>query len=278
MSRINTSLQSIWNDQRPQVIVLDAAGVLYTDDDRLTKMGHTIQTLSESVPVWVATNNTSDSIPEIAERLRYRNIHIPESQIISSGLGLSVDPALRQLIAGQPVYTWGYPTSSWYVELAGGHSVAHPNDANVIVLAASTGTSTDSIMKMIQQSLRDRPRPVICVNPDHFVQTGSGLYPVMGYYADQLEKDLQIELIWMGKPYSAFSKVVAQILGAAEIILDTDVWFFDDNPKNVAQMTLDLGISGATVMDTGLCQDLSLAEIASTFGTIPPIRIPSLLL
>ncbi len=278
MSRINASLQSIWNDHRPRVILVDAAGVLYTDDNSLSEMGRTIQRLSAEVPVWVATNNTSDSIPEIAHRLTHRGIHIPESQIISSGLGLSVDSELRQLVADQTVYTWGYPTSSVYVELAGGRSVDHPDDAEVIVLAASTGASTPSIMAMIQRSLRDRPRPVICINPDHFVQTGSGLYPVMGYYADQLAQALQIELIWMGKPYTAFSHVVAHVLAAAGVTTDSDLWFFDDNPKNVARMTLDLGISGATVMDTGLCKDLSLSEIESTFGCIPSTRIPSLLL
>lgn len=278
MSRINQSFQSIWEDHTPRLILADASGVLYTDDDQLSGVGHTIQQLSAKVPVWVATNNTSHSIPEIVNHLISRGIHIPASQIISSGLGLSVSPQLRPLISGKSVYTYGCSTSSWYVNIAGGHSVDHPDDAAVIVLASSTGASTKTAMAMIHQSLTTNPRPVICVNPDHYVQTGSGLYPVIGYYAAQLAQSLSIELLWMGKPFPSFSEVVRHFLTEAGIALGPDIWFFDDNPQNVAQMTQDLGISGATVMDTGLCKHLSLAEIQTQFSTIPAIRIPSLLL
>ena len=141
-------------------------------------------------------------------------------------------------------------------------------------MAASCGEATYTLLSKISDSLHRKMRPVICVNPDHYIHTGHELYPVMGYYAAQLAKKLGIEIIWMGKPDTRFSPVVEKILSYAGITLNEDVWFFDDNPKNMAQLTQDLGISGATVMDTGLCSNLTLDEIKTTFGVLPPHRIP----
>ena len=276
MSRTNRDLADIWATE-PNLIVVDASGVLYTDDGPIPGMGDTIRTMSAKVPVWVATNNTTNSVPEIAKHLHYRGIDIPESRIISSGLGLVADPHLHRLVQGSAVYTMGYPTSSWYATHAGGHPVGHPDDADVIVLAASTGPTTQGTLDRIRESIQKRHRPVICVNPDYYVQTGSGLYPVMGYYAAQLALDIP-DMIWMGKPYSSFSDVVRHYLKSANLTLDSQTWFFDDNPKNVAQLTRDLGISGATIMDTGLCKGLSLPDIDATFGRVPAIRVPSLTL
>lgn len=274
MKRINHSLSAIIETAAPKVILVDASGVLYNDTFDLSGVGPTVETLSQSIPIWVVTNNTSHSIPQISAHLSSLGIHIPTSHIISSGLGLSVSPELYTLILGKSVYTFGHPSSQWYSDLAGGVAVEDPDLADVIVLAASIGEATFAKLEEVAQSLRKRNRPVICVNPDHYIQTGHDLYPVMGYYAAQLAADLSLDIVWMGKPDSRFSPVVAEVLKKANITLDADVWFFDDNPKNVARLTHDLGISGATVMDTGLCKGLSCDEIAVTFGTIPPIRIP----
>lgn len=276
MRRINTSLDTIIENHTPTAILVDASGVLYNDSGTLANVGNTIASLSAQIPVWVITNNTTHSIPEIASFLNHHQITIPESQIISSGLGLSLDPELASLIRSKSVYTLGNASSQYYVTLGEGIPVPNPDDADAIVLAASCGEKTYSLLSQIADSLRRKIRPVICVNPDHYIYTGSERYPVMGYYAAQLAKKLDIEITWMGKPDPRFSPVVSKVLSYAGITLDESVWFFDDNPKNVHQLTTDLEISGATVMDTGLCAGLTLDEIDSTFGVIPTHRIPQL--
>jgi ribonucleotide monophosphatase NagD (HAD superfamily) len=276
MSLINTTLTDIWTTHHPTAIVVDAAGLLYTDLGPVPGAAEAIAFMSATVPVWVATNNTNYSPEMISTMLADMGIGISAHRIISSGLGLAVDTELREMVHGKRVFTYGYPSSQWYARYAGGVAVSTPDEAQVIVLAASTGATNAELYRQVAQSLRQTPhRPVICINPDFYVQTGAGLHPVIGYYADQLSRDCDISIQWMGKPYSSFSEVVRQYLEQSGVVLSKQVWFFDDNPKNVDRLTRDLGISGAVAVETGLTRGLSEVDWRETFGVMPAVRIHS---
>ena len=263
--------------QQVSLVMVDAAGVLYSDEGAVPGVPETIRRISQKIPVWVATNNTSYSPRLIHSMLDEMEIRIPPERIISSGLGLAAHPDFRRMVEGKSVYTYGYPESEWYPRYAGGVLVSDPDAAEVFVLAASTGHSNAAEYSRVSESLqRNRNRRVICINPDYFVHTPVGRYPVIGYYAAQLVTELGIHIHWMGKPYPEFSEVVRYYLTQSGITLDRSVWFFDDNPRNVDRMTTDLGISGAVVMDSGLCTGKSLEEIQNEFGTIGQSRISTL--
>jgi len=280
MSRINSSLASIWEGGEPRLILSDASGVLYTDSNDIHHryadgITRTIRTITDSIPMWIGTNNTTESPMQIANRLLQYGIDVPESSIVSSGMGLRYLERFRRQIDSKPVFTMGYSGSLWYAEWAGGVSVDHPDSAEAIVLAASTGDRSMATIDLIAESLRRRPRPVICINPDRYVQSTGGRYPVMGYYAEILESR-GVPVDWVGKPESNFSEIVAHSFHSVAIEMTPSVWFFDDNPRNVAQLTTDLNISGALIMDTGLCAGMSLDDIHQEFGVVPPVRISAL--
>ncbi len=265
MSRITTTLDTILAT-RPSAILLDAAGVLYNDSGAIPGVPSAVRFMAQHCPVFLATNNTNSSPQQIAALLAQRDIDIPIERVISSGLIVTLpDRAAR--IHGKRVYTYGYMRSRFYAELAGGQSVDHPDDAEIIVLASSTGEANDTMFDQVCASLLcDPTRPVWCVNPDFYVNTGTGRVPVIGYYASELVRRTGVTIEWMGKPYSNFSKLIETCLLAENIPISQSIWFFDDNPANVDRLTSDLGISGAVVMDSGLSTGMSVAALDAEFG------------
>jgi len=253
----------------PRAVLTDAHGVIYNESGPIGSAIRQLNDwLSAGVPVWVITNNTTVAPTQIAAQLNDLGLPLSDDAIVSSGHGLALDPPCRNMVAGRQVYTYGYPDGVWYVTQAGGHPVEHPDDADVIVVAASTGPDNEAMYQLVYDSLARHPhRPVVAINPDRFVSAGNGVsIKVAGYYAQQLADTLPVTVHWMGKPMPAFSEVVRQRVG---IPFDEQVLFFDDNPRNVVQLATDLGITGVGVRDTGLVYGQSDEAILASFGVLP---------
>ncbi|NDD66637.1 hypothetical protein EBZ35_03165 [bacterium] len=254
---------------KPRAVLTDAHGVIYNESgpipSAIAQLNHWA---SEGIPIWVVTNNTTASPPQIAAHLCRMGVPVSPGCIVSSGHGLALDPTCQSWVKGRRVYTYGYPDSIWYVQHAGGCPVDHPDGAEVIVVAASTGDDNDADYQRVYESLaRDPQRPVVAINPDRWVSAGNGvLVKVAGYYAQQLAETLPISVHWMGKPMPLFSDVVRRLV---PLDWDDQVVFYDDNPRNVVQLATDLGVTGIGVRDTGLVSGQSDDDIVALYGVIP---------
>lgn len=253
----------------PRAVLTDAHGVIYNEAGPIpSAIAQLNRWASDGIPIWVVTNNTTVSPPQIADQLQTMGVPISHDCIVSSGHGLLHDPTCQSWVNGRRVYTYGYPDSIWYVRQAGGCPVDHPDEAEVMVIAASTGEHNDTDYQRVYASLARQPdRPVVAINPDRWVSAGNGrTIKVAGYYAQQLAETLPITVYWMGKPMPLFSEVVRQCV---PLTWDDQVVFFDDNPRNVVQLASDLGITGIGVRDTGLVYGQSDDEILASYGVIP---------
>lgn len=232
--------------------LLDASGVIYNDGTPFPGVVTKIRELQANASVYIATNNTSASPTEIAEYLQAMAINIPVSHILSSGLTLAEDPALRTLVAGKNTFLYGLPGAVTYVSQSGGRLVASPDMAEVFVFTHATPAAlTDPVFLMMQKIRQSNPElPVICLNPDRYVVSGPALYPVAGHVAERFA-----DVIWAGKPEDNYAEhVIRATLQRDGVGCDRHVTFVDDNPDNVMAMCRYLGISGVVVTETGLAQ------------------------
>ncbi|MBT5855767.1 hypothetical protein HOH87_03935 [bacterium] len=248
-----TRLSQLVMDQGIQTVLVDASGVLYTDDGVVPGVPETIQSLRDAgCYVIVVTNNSGHSQAMIADRLTRFGIPIDPQDVISSGLGLSEDAQCRQIIEGRSVFVYGRASSHGYVTMAGGQIVDEVGDSEVVVMMASLKADNQAVYESVRAHVIATGVPVVCANPDQYIWNQEGLYKVCGYYATQLEKETSCSMTWIGKPFCNFSMVVHDILMRRNISVDNNVLFIDDNIHNVDRLRSDLGILGGCVSLTGL--------------------------
>ena len=238
------------------VLGLDAYGVIYNNDGPFDEIyGVFDHCKREHIPIVMMTNNATQNIAIIEQKMADFGLPIAADHIVSSGCGLIELPDLRACMDGKRAFVYGYPSSIQYAIDAGATVVDEPKNADVIVMAASVGSQNHRVYRDVFVALNERPHvPVICVNPDHYVRNHDGYLAVMGFYANQMMAQLgRSDFIWMGKPYPIFSDLVAARLkrlgyDARQLI------FCDDNPYNVHQLTQDLQCDGVVITATGICQ------------------------
>ncbi|MEK7299305.1 MAG: hypothetical protein AAB066_05385, partial [Candidatus Margulisiibacteriota bacterium] len=230
-----TTFSTVMAQTDPQAVLVDASGVLYNDDGMIPGAVVALNEVQrQGSAVFVVTNNTSASVSEIHSFLHQQGLVLPVSHIISSGLGLSLDPVFCDLMHDRNVFVVGETGSMDYVTRCE-HTrvVSDPQQADVIVLAASSGDDFNLHLDRVTATVNSRPDlPVICINPDHYVQTRETQFPVIGYFAAKLAQQTGVKILWMGKPHASFSPVVATVLRHHDIDPRRTV-FLDDNYRNV---------------------------------------------
>ena len=246
------SIRPLLDGIKNPILGLDAYGVIYNGHGFFEWIDPVFDYCNrKQIPIYLMTNNATQSVAVIANNLQKAGLAIPNNQIISSGCGLETLPKYRQLIYNQPVFVYGYESAKSYVTHAGGHCVNAPQDAQVIVLAAALQNDNHLVyLNTVSYLLKHPHIPVICINPDHYVATNHGLMRVMGYYAHQMAVQLnRSNFGWVGKPHRTFSDLVS-----AQIAPHTgsQLLFCDDNPCNVHRMVTDLGCMGAIITQTGV--------------------------
>ncbi|MEK9727546.1 MAG: hypothetical protein VW397_05520 [Candidatus Margulisiibacteriota bacterium] len=261
MVKINSLIQRLTQKSNP-VLGLDAYGVIYNDTGVFEDIPAVFNYCrDQGIPIVMMTNNATQSIPIIQQKMALANLHLDQSHIISSGCGLHDLPELKALINQQSTFVYGYDSSRQYAIDGGARIVAHPNAADVIVMAASVGSQNHHVYRSVYLSLKHRPEcHVICINPDHYVSYRNGFMTVMGYYANQLAHQLQRpDFIWMGKPYPLFSDLTKHRF--EQLGYDpTQLVFCDDNPHNVLKIHQDLNCDGVVITQTGI------------FTKVPPLK------
>ena len=139
-------------DQGVSHFLIDASGVLYTDEGVVLGAKDAIQKLQAlNKSVFLVTNNTSLSPSGIQKYLAAKSIFLPEEDILSSGLGLRWDKEANSLIYGKRCYVYGWDGSRFYVEYAGGLCVDDIQEAEVVVVLASLDTDNKEEVSSINE-------------------------------------------------------------------------------------------------------------------------------
>lgn len=256
--------------------LFDAAGVVYTDKGIVPNAQAVIKKCQKRGNVFLVTNNSYMYPTFITERLEKSGIFISTEHIISSG-AVKYDNDIRSLIMDKTVYLLGEYTSEPYFIEAGCRKITNDlNEADVIMLAAFLQNYSDTLIENIIDHAKAFPKkPIICCNPDRYVVGKAGLHPVVGLYAETIEKAIGRPIIWFGKPFKNFSMVVNNILQKNKVLLDKGVCFFDDNVENVINMEKHIGISACWVRQSGIGNFLETDTIIQTQGT-PSFVVDSL--
>lgn len=253
------------------VLCLDAYGVVYNANGPfLPAISLIHHAQSMGIPVYICTNNATQSPQQIAAACYQFGVTIPVAAIISSGCACYELPQIRTMLHNRLVYVYGYEGSQYYVVTAGAQVVASPNKAQVIVMASSLNVHNHRIYRACATHLQRNPNvSVLCINPDHYVHVGDYEMPVMGYYAHYLERQCNQSFIWVGKPHSIYSQLVAARI-ESDGYSPRNILFCDDNPQNVIQLTRDLMCEGCVITDTGIYGRVShSANQASRLYTMP---------
>lgn len=263
-----------------RIFLLDASGVLYVNRGGVVPGVHaSIDAIRDAGgEIFVVTNNTSLYVDGIARYLADVDIHLAPERILSSGMGLIYDSVSQDLIQGKKAFVYGWEGSDSYLLDAGAEVVEAISDADVVVMMASLKDGNDAIVEEIVLGLRDRPHvPLLCANPDRYVQGPNGTFPVIGYFAEEIGRSLGRDVHWVGKPEDNFSVAVGGVLqDQFGISMDDRVCFMDDNYENTQRLSQCLGIHGCLVLDTGLSKGMAVADLVATYGSGVASFIPSL--
>ena len=257
-------------DNKNTVLGLDAYGVIYNNHsvfDHALSVSKYCE--SHAIPLYLMTNNATQSVVEISNKLHEFGIKIGPDQVVSSGCGCYMLPDIQSFMQGKKVYVYGYTGSVYYPREAGGHIVDNVSDSDCIVMAASLGDQNHYVYRdCYHHLLANEQVDVVCINPDYYVANQDGLMPVMGFYAHQMAVQLNRDWVWMGKPYSTFSDLVAHVLKRDGHCV-TDLIFCDDNPLNVQQMIQDLGCRGCVITQTGVYSKYQLEYVVKDEYYLP---------
>ena len=262
-----TSIKNILEKKNYHTFLVDASGVIYTHHQLCHDANTTFSFLQQQGPTFLVTNNSYYYPPYIVDQLKAFDITINTSHIISSGFGLSQDPEILSLIKDKHIFFVGKHHSLQYLLDGGAIKSSSLDDAEGVVLAAATKEEAHELVPAIINWAKKHPlRPIICCNPDRHIVSSSGLYPVIGTYASDIEQAIQRPILWHGKPFKNFSTIVHSTLTSHDIPVDEGVLFFDDNLENVMALKQHCGISGCWVHGTGIQGNESLDLMQDQFG------------
>ena len=156
MGNIDSLKQLI--DVKKTIVGLDAYGVIYNQSGVFEKAKKVIEYCqSNSVPVYVLTNNATQSLIDISNSLHRMGISIAPECIVSSGVGCYLLPTIKQQLEGRSTFVYGYKSSIYYAKKAGGIITDDVEKADAIVMAASTGSNNHTVYHACFKRLKNNP-------------------------------------------------------------------------------------------------------------------------
>lgn len=274
------SSEQLIETQKITLSLIDASGVIYDEEGVIPTAPTTIQKLQSLGPAILVTNNSYHAPKTISNRLKKMGVDMPISHIFSSGFGLSLDPDMRSYIDGKSVFLFGQPDSEAYVKLAGGHLVSQASQAEVVVLASTSGPQKNEAFRkeVMAEKIRRPELPILCCNPDTYIRgKRNTLFPVIGIEGLLLEKELNTQILWTGKPFKNYYLLLKQwLLDNHNVIPDENSYFFDDNINNVRAMQAHLGVKGCCISETGIYPHHTPDPLPDLQGIEPDFFVPCL--
>ncbi|MBT6120185.1 hypothetical protein HOH45_01810 [bacterium] len=242
------------------LFLIDAAGVLYTDAGAIPGAPEAVDFLKSKGPVYIVTNNSYQTPSAIAKRFSESKFNIDAKQILTPGLGIQYDESIKSMISNKNVYVYGREFSLPYFDNSNCAKIVPTlDDADVIAMMSTYKPDNINPFNDLKNHILKNPsKQIFCCNPDIHVVTHENVKkPVIGYYAKKLQNETHTPVLFFGKPFENFSKMVKQIIEKEGPRLSLKTCFFDDNLENVTDMSQHIGISGACITDTGLSQHIS---------------------
>lgn len=232
--------------RRYDVVLCDIDGVLHLGPQAIEGVPALLRALEPDGPALFFITNNGTSLPEqITTWLGQIGLAIDTSRIITAGQVLVDEFEARRLV-GQPVLSIGNEAAAEYIRRAGGVVIpesqarARYGEARAVVVGSSRQLSKDVLDAACNAVYRHRA-PVICTNPDVFTPTGNGeITLVAGALARIFERELGVEVRWLGKPHRPIFDLALRRLREVAALETPRVLVVDDN--------LDSGIRGGIAM------------------------------
>ena len=176
---------------------------------------------------------------------------VNQDHILSSGLGIIHDPHLNKLLYQKSIFVLGPPDSFHYFSGLDCQIASHLSESDIIVFMSSGYPNFETNYQQVAQHLKSVSKPVICCNPDTFVNHLGTKKPVIGYYASELQSTVGCHVHWFGKPYPNYYDMVGLFLKKNKVHFDRCI-FFDDRRENLVAMKQVLGVDTCLIRQTGV--------------------------
>ena len=255
---------------------LDASGVLYTDHGPVPGSLKAYNAAKAQGPVFITTNNSYCDPSIISDKFYNAGFEVAPEQVISSGSGLCL-PELNKLIRGRNVWVFGYDTSHRYLHDAGCKSIVPAiEEAQTIVMMSTIKEAPEMAFQSLKAYCIEHPTtPVICCNPERFVQGKEGRHPVVGSVAERLETELDRPLFWVGKPHANYGRLIRWMLTERGVTFQPEeTCFLDDNIENLTALKQQLGVATCWVTETGLAKGKAQDALIAEVGVRPDYSVP----
>lgn len=251
------------------VFVFDAYGVLNVGEAAIAGAAARIAALRGlGKQVFVLSNSASNTRAAIEARFAGFGFSFAPDEIISSR-----DAALEHVTGCASVRRWGViapahhrPQDLPFDSITLGDDEAAYRDCDGVLFLAAALWTTER-QKILEQAIRDRPRPVAIANPDLVAPRETGLSLDPGYYGHALADATGHMPTFLGKPFATmFERVEAKLSKAQDrsrIVMVGDT-LHTDILGGAAK-----GWRTALVTDHGVFAGLDVAPFIAASGILP---------
>ena len=208
-----TDLDAIADDF--DVFLLDAFGVLNIGDTAIQGVPERVAGLQKAGKrVLVVSNAAGFPHPALMEKYARLGYDFAPQDVITSRL------AALEAVRAAPAYNWGLMASQRFnhADLASFDTAflaedRHTYDAVEAFLLLGSAEWTPQRQALLEQSLRDTPRPVYVGNPDIVAPRDVGFSVEPGHYAHALADATGITPQFFGKPFGTIFDLAFARLG-----------------------------------------------------------------
>lgn len=260
------------------IVLCDIDGVLHLGRDAIAGVPALLEALDSDGPHFYFITNNGTALPEqITHWLCQIGLEIPTERLITAGEVLS-DELPRRGLVGQLVISIGNESAAEYIRRAGGVVVPETearkryHEAKAVVVGSSRALNKD-VLDAACNAVYQNGVPVICTNPDVFTPTGQGeITLVAGALARVFERELGVQVHWLGKPHRPIFELAVKRVQAHTPIDSPRVLVVDDNIESGIRGGASMGFDTMLVL-SGWHRSRDEAEDAMRRGELRPTYV-----
>ncbi|MFU8881951.1 MAG: HAD-IIA family hydrolase [Rhodobacterales bacterium] len=264
---------------RFDIFLLDAFGVLNVGETAIPGAADHVAALQAAGKhVMVVSNAAGYPKRFLLARLQRLGFAFGPDQVLSSR-----DVLLAALPQQAPCH-WGLMAEARYglEELDGMTATLLADDPAAYDAAQGfaflgSGSWTAARQRLLTDSLRRNPRPVLVGNPDLVAPREGGLSLEPGYFAHQLADETGLKPVFFGKPYPAiFDMALARARKARPDVTDpARIVMVGDTLHTDILGGAAAGLKTALITGYGALRGMDVAAAIHTAGIVPDIILPA---
>jgi HAD superfamily hydrolase (TIGR01450 family) len=260
------------------IVLCDIDGVLHLGRDAIEGVPALLEAFDSGGPHFYFITNNGTALPEqITHWLSQIGLEIPTEHLITAGEALAEERPRRGLV-WQPLINIGNEPAAEYVRRAGGvvlpdtEARQRYHEAKGVVVGSSRQLNKD-VLDAACNAVYRFDVPVICTNPDIFTPTGQGeITLVAGALARVFERELGVEVCWLGKPHRPIFELAVKRVQARTPIESPRVLVVDDNIESGIRGGAAMGFDTMLVL-SGWHRSRDEAENAMERGELRPTYV-----